>query len=83
MWDLAISILDPIVINTPVNQVPLTSVVYSLNAHALYVGDSEGNTTVFQLSECEEETSETENETDRLTRIVKSSLPADCHDVTT
>ncbi|XP_014673002.1 PREDICTED: WD repeat-containing protein 78-like [Priapulus caudatus] len=40
IWDLAQSTLDPVIVNTPVMNVKLTSVVFSQNSECILVGDN-------------------------------------------
>lgn len=50
IWDLSYSTLDPLIVNVSVDSnLKLTSIIFSLDADTVLVGDSEGNVTVFQL----------------------------------
>lgn len=74
IWDLEDSILDPIIIHSPVNKTILTSVKFALNAEVLLVGDCDGYTTVYQLTDIISKESD-EEEKKILKKIVLAAMP--------
>jgi WD40 repeat protein len=51
IWDLAVSILDPLLVNLPISKASLTSVLFAQNSEALLVGDAEGQVTIYYMRE--------------------------------
>jgi len=72
IWDLSTSILDPLLVNLPVNKVKLTAVKFALNSQALLVGDSTGHVTIYQLREMNLKDAKEKN-TGWLSRIMNST----------
>lgn len=49
IWDLSISILDPIIICPANEELSLTTILFAKNTDCILVGDSDGQVTVYQL----------------------------------
>lgn len=71
VWDLGESSLDPIIVNTPLPGIKLTSVTFAKNSESILVGDSEGQVTVYQLR-CMPPVPN--NQTEALMSIIRTSI---------
>jgi len=49
IWDLAVNILDPIIINPASSPTELSSCIFSQTSNSVLIGDTDGNVTVYQL----------------------------------
>ncbi|KAL5017570.1 hypothetical protein ScPMuIL_007159 [Solemya velum] len=68
VWDLNISTLDPLIINTPTSGAKQTCVTFAKNSECILVGDSEGQVTVYQLRNMP-----IPNQIEALDNVIKSS----------
>jgi len=56
IWDLSINILDPIITNLAPPGIQISSCIFSQTSNSVLIGDTSGNSTVYQLVNVKDET---------------------------
>ncbi|XP_007908233.1 dynein axonemal intermediate chain 4 isoform X2 [Callorhinchus milii] len=70
IWDLSISILDPIIVSQSIPGVRLTTLLFAKNTNCILIGDSKGKVNIYQFHNLPEH----ENSIVLLNNIITSTL---------